>query len=511
MKRREKTYGEMREEVFRMLHDMYIVAALCRQWGDSGKGKIVDLLAWLWAQVVIRPTGGHNAGHTIVVNGKQIILHIIPSSILHDKRGVVSAIGNGVVLYPKALDEDLNLLKNEGVSFDKLMIALNAKLIMPQHILMDRIKESDPKSGTLGTTGRGIGPAYTDDVARIGLLVNDLLNKDVLYKKIKRNLDDKLKILSFYDPALIRKIMKHEHLENGIYYKGPKKIFDVDAIVERYYQYGKEFGGMIRDVDAFVQKIAGKKRILLEGAQGDLLSFIHGSRPYVTSSDCTAQGMAMGAGLPNWESIDMILGILKAFVMTRVGKGPFPTEIGGARSDKWCNSGADREMEDLKYPHASINSSNPFQQGVALRRKGGEYGASTGRTRRVGWVDLPLARSTSKTSRDKAILTKLDVLDGCETIKICNEYIWKGPRMRFGERILRRGDRLSVAIPYAEFLSHCEPVYTEFPGYGDISEIRSLDDMPKEFKRIYSYVVKKGKIDPKILSVGADRKATIIL
>jgi len=501
----------LRKEAFRLLKGKWTVVVICYQWGDTGKGKIVDLLASLWAQIVARGTGTANAGHTVVINGKKYILHLIPSGILHDYRGVVNIIGKGVAIFPSSLMEEIDLLESEELSYDNLMISLHAKLTLPHHLLLDRIKESSLKDDKIGTTGRGAGPVFTDEVARVGLIMNDLLNKDILAAKIRRSLPDALKLLSFYDPQLIKQIMQHEHLESGIYYGGKKKIIDVDTIVEKYFKYGKVLSDMIRDTDKYLLSQVGKKRILGEGAQGDLLSVFRGSYPYVTSSDCSAAGWARGVGLPE-SAIDEVLGIVKAFLMTRVGTGPFPTEIGGRESDNWCNGGGNEEKENLLHSHASVNDTDEFLQGIGIRRAGKEFGATTGRSRRVGWLDLPLLRYVTSYSSSSVIFTKLDVLSECEKIKICEEYIWDGPEQRWGGIILRKGDRIKEAIPRAEFLRHCVPVYIEYDGWlSKISHIKSYDDMPSKFKKIFRSVVKLAKVAPKILSVGADRGQSIFM
>ncbi|MCK5604893.1 adenylosuccinate synthetase, partial [Candidatus Pacearchaeota archaeon] len=312
-----------------LLKTLMTIAVICNQWGDSGKGKIVDLLAQ-WADMIVRGMGGNNAGHTIVVDGKQYVTHLIPSGIFWDKEGKINIIGSGVAFNPKVAWEELGFLSKENFSFNNLMIALNARLVMPQHMVMDRAKESSLGIDKIGTTGKGMGPVYTDHYARIGLTVNDMLNPDVLATKLRRNLVDKVKLLKLADPELIKQIMLAEDLENGAFFH-PEKIFDVDAIVEKYRKYGIFFKDMIRDTDAFLQKYVGKNKILLEGAQGVLLSVDTGIHPGVTSSDSSAEGLARGAGLQK-SDIDMILGVVKFPYITRVGEGVFPTEMGGKES-----------------------------------------------------------------------------------------------------------------------------------------------------------------------------------
>ncbi len=486
----------------------WILAVVCNQWGDTGKGKFIDYFA-SWADVVARGTGGANAGHTVKTGNIEFISHLIPSGILHDKNGKINVIGSGTVLDPRILCEELAQLRENGLRYDHLMIALNAKLVLPQHLLLDRIKESDSGRVKIGTTGRGIGPCYTDHYARTGLIMNDLLNKDVFVKKLERNLREKVRILKTYDPELVEKIMSHEHLENGIYYD-PADIIDVDAIVEKYCNvYGKELEGMIRDTDEFMQRSAGKKRILLEGAQGLLLSIDYGSFPYVTSSDPSVRGLAKGVGLSE-KQVDLTLGIVKAFYMTRVGGGPFPTEMGGAKSEEWCNGDGNRNFEN-SLP-VTVNDRDEFHQGIAIRIAGNEYGATTGRPRRTGWLDLPLLRYAIGINGPDVILTKLDVLSGCERIKLCRAYRYEGPDYRLGEKTIKTGDVFETAIPQTEVLQFCRPIYTEFGGWQqDIRGAKTLEGLPDRLKEILDYVKKETGIVPRILSVGPDREETIVL
>jgi adenylosuccinate synthase len=306
--------------------------------------------------------------------------------------------------------------------------------------------------------------------------------------------------------------MQHPHLENGVYYANHHDIFSIDAIIERYCQYGKELDDLICDTDAFMRANAGRRKILLEGAQGLMLSVDKGSYPFVTSSDCSAQGLTRGVGLSDCN-LDLTLQIVKAFYMTRVGGGPFPTELGGEASAKHCGQeGMTEAVESQLYPNASVNDDNELAQGVGFRKKGKSYGATTGRPRRTGWLDLPVLRYAVKDSGPNLVLTKLDVLSECETIKICEAYIYEGPVYRYGCQTLKSGDRLEVAIPQSEVLEFCRPVYREFPGWmSDIRDARNVKDLPQKLARIIDYVATSTKSNPQILSVGPDREETIIL
>jgi adenylosuccinate synthase len=309
------------------------IAVVCNQWGDTGKGKFSDLLAANWADIIVRGNGADNAGHTIEADGKKHVMHLVPSGILHDQAGKTNIIGSGVAINPRSLIDELTVLSGAGYTINYLKIALNAKLILPQHILIDRLKEGG--AGKLGTTGRGVGPVYTDHYARIGLIINDLLNPELFRKKLERNLKDKLVWLkAAYSIEEIKEVMSQPILGHGVFYDA-KKILDIDQIVKNYCHYGKILKRMICDTDTFVKQNVGRKRILLEGAQGLFLSVDRGSYPYVTSSDCSVAGLAHGAGIQR-SDINLVYGIVKAPYMTRVGNGPFPTELGGTESANWC-------------------------------------------------------------------------------------------------------------------------------------------------------------------------------
>lgn len=494
----------------RLLSSVDVLAVVCNQWGDTGKGKFVDYFA-PWADIIARGTGGANAGHTIRLKDKEYIFHLIPSGILHDGMGKINVIGNGVAFDPKVACAELTILAKEGLSFRNLQIAYNARLVLPQHLVLDCVKEGASDS-RIGTTRRGIGPCYVDHYARVGLTVNDLLNRDVFVQKLNRNLSDKVKLLSAFDPELIRQVMRQPDLEAGMFYK-PKGFFDVDAIVQRYLAYGEQLGDMVFDTDQLVRKaLASGKRILLEGAQGNLLSIDFGTYPFVTASDCSVRGLAHGVGLREHD-VNLALGIMKGFYMTRVGDGPFPTELGGKTSEHHCNTnGVSHDTEQKYFAIATVNDPDEFRQGVAIRLAGNEYGATTGRPRRIGWLDLPLARYSVQLTGPNAVLTKLDVLDDCDTVKIANSYIYQGPELRVGERTLRNGTMLATAIPDATVLRHCFPMYDEFPGWKrSLSGLRSTQELPKELRAIMNYLERAAKLNIVMVSVGPDRDQTILV
>ena len=500
----------LNERITSLLDGVKTLAVVCNQWGDTGKGKYVDYFAE-WADVIARGTGGANAGHTISLGGKEHVFHLVPSGILHDGNGKINIIGTGVAFDPGIVCSELKIISDEGLTYKNMRISRNAKLVLPQHLVLDRVRESS-SDGKIGTTGRGIGPLYQDHYARSGLVVNDLLNPEIFARKLKKNLQEKIKLLHLVDPEVIKQIMQHEHLANGRYWS-EKDFFDVDAIVEMYCnEYGKFLAPMIRDTDQELRDMIGKKKVLLEGAQGILLSIDYGTYPYVTSSDCSISGLAKGVGLKD-KDVDLTLGIAKIWAMTRVGDGPFPTELGGEKSAEWCaTKGVTKTTEKEKYGALSVNDPDEFLQGIGIRFAGGEYGATTGRPRRIGWLDLPLLRHAMQFNGNDLILTKADVLDACEKIKICVAYEYTGEKYLLGDKILNKGDRLEVAVTDVDVIKNCRPIYEEFAGWNEpSSHMRTLEDLPKNFRTILDFVTKQTGMRVRIISVGPDRDETIVL
>jgi len=494
----------------KLTRDKQVIGVVCNQWGDSGKGKVIDWLAACWADIVIRGTGGGNAGHTMQNEGLVHIGHLIPCGILN--RDVQNFIGNGVVLDPHGICEELDELSQKGIDTKLLKIAYNTKLILPQHLVMDRIKEAAASAGErIGTTGKGIGPAYTDHYARIGLTVNDMLNKDVFARKLKRNLKDKITLLEQYDRDIVKKVMEHEHLEKGIFWDR-KGIFDSDEIIERYAEYGKRLKPFIADTDALIREALAKgAKILLEGAQGHGLSIDYGTMPYVTSSDCSIPGLAKGAGLSE-RNVDLVIGVVKAPYKTRVGGGPFVTEMGGKKSAQWCTDyKRTKEIEQAEYPDADVNSEDEFIQGIGIRKAGGEYGATTGRLRRVGWLDLPWLRYAMQTNGNDIVLTKMQVFDGVNRIKICDSYTYNGLAYNLAGKTLSKGDILHTAPTDLDVLQYCEPNYNTLPGWNTRTEdIKSFYKLPKNLKGLVKYIEENTGANIRILSMGPDRSQTIV-
>ncbi len=420
------------------------VIVLGLQWGDEGKGKIVDVLSEK-ADVVARYQGGHNAGHTVVIKNEKFILHVIPSGILY--KGKKCLIGNGVVVDPASLLEEINGLKERGIVIDKnnLFLSKNAHVIMPYHMALDRENEKLRGSKSIGTTGRGIGPAYCDKINRSGIRVADLLQPEFFKEKLKANL--------FHINFLLENLYK-------------ARVFSIDNIYNEYMGYAEKLKEHVADTDIIIGKtIAGGGNILLEGAQGTLLDVDHGTYPYVTSSNPTAGGACTGLGIGPTK-ISRVLGVVKAYT-TRVGAGPFPTEI-----------------------------KDPL--GDAIREKGGEYGATTGRPRRCGWLDMVILRHSARINGLTGIaVTKLDILDGMETIKICTSYKHKGK-------------------VYEEFpkelniFQECEPVYEETGGWKESTVgIKDFEKLPDAAKAYVKKIENMLGVEAHIISTGQRRDELI--
>ena len=419
---------------------MSVTVLVGSQWGDEGKGKIVDILSEKF-DIVARYQGGANAGHTVEIGEKQYILHLIPSGIL--RAGVKCVIGNGVVIDPQALLDEIKILEDNGIKVEgRLFISHNAHLIMPYHKLLDSISESGKNK--IGTTGRGIGPCYIDKFDRKGIRIVDLLNRDVLEKKLRKNVEEK--------NILLKKLYDD-------------KGFDIDEIIKEYISFDEAIDSYVTDVPLLLNDaIKEGKNILLEGAQGTLLDVDHGTYPFVTSSNPTSGGASTGSGIPP-NKIDNVFGIVKAYT-TRVGNGPFPTEL-------------------------------TDEVGEKLRKEGAEFGATTGRPRRCGWFDAFLVRySVMINGIDTVAITKLDVLSIFEKINVCVGYKLNGKLLKsFPSDV----DRLSSVIP----------VYETVDGWmEDISECKSYDELPQKTKEYLKFISDQANIKIEIISVGPKRRQT---
>jgi adenylosuccinate synthase len=414
------------------------------QWGDEGKGKMTDYLAEE-ANVVVRFQGGNNAGHTVVVGDKEYKLRLIPSGILYEDK--LNVIGNGVVVDPKALFEEIEYLEGVGVKIspEKLIVSDRAQLIMPYHKVLDKLKEKARGKNDIGTTGRGIGPCYTDKFERCGIRVCDLLHEDVFIEKLRENVEMK--------NAYITKVLGGEAL-------------NFDEILAEYLGFAKKLRPFVQDTSVKVyDAIKADKTVLFEGAQGMLLDIDYGTYPYVTSSNTTAGGVSSGSGIgPNM--ITNAVGITKAYT-TRVGKGPFPTELLGETGD-W------------------------------IREKGHEYGVNTGRSRRCGWLDLVIIKTAVRVSGLTSLaVTKIDTLAGLEKIKVCVGY-------KFNDTVI---DYFPASL---EDLAECEPIYEEFDGWDDsVADVRSYDELPENVKKYLARISEFTGTRISIVGVGPKRDQTM--
>jgi adenylosuccinate synthase len=427
------------------------VVVVGAQWGDEGKGKVVDLLTE-HAQVVVRFQGGNNAGHTLVVGGQKTVLHLIPSGILH--AGKICVIGNGCVIDPTVLMKEVDGLTQRGLLQDptQLQISEHAHVIFPWHKHLDLLREKARGGAAIGTTGRGIGPAYEDKVARRGIRMRDLLDTDRLRRRVKERISSALEEIAF----LAKKA------------KAEEPILDTEAIVSEYVVLGTRLASHIKDSSLFLSDQVRKgTRMLFEGAQGTLLDVDHGTYPYVTSSNTVAGNAAVGSGLGP-TAIDRVMGISKAYT-TRVGGGPFPTELTDETGDR-------------------------------LRKIGDEYGATTGRPRRCGWLDTVVLRYAGRVNGLWGLaLTKLDVLSGLPTLKICTAYELDGQRV--------------TELPgELEELSRVVPVYEELPGWEQsLAGARTVEDLPPTAQRYVRRVEEIVGVPVVCVSVGAERGETILL
>ncbi|MCW8933654.1 MAG: adenylosuccinate synthase [Gammaproteobacteria bacterium] len=421
------------------------VVVLGSQWGDEGKGKIVDLLTDR-ASAVVRFQGGHNAGHTLVIGDKTTVLHLVPSGILRDN--VMCLIGNGVVLSPSALFEEMNMLEKEGIpAARRLKISEACPLIMPYHVALDQAREIARGKKAIGTTGRGIGPAYEDKVSRRGLRVGDLLNTETFAEKLKG-------VMEYHNFSLVN------------YYK--VDAVDYQTVLDEIMGMRDKIVSMIADIPAMLHNLRKDgANIMFEGAQGTLLDIDQGTYPYVTSSNCTAGGACTGSGVGPCD-LDYILGITKAYT-TRVGAGPFPTEL----------------FDEI---------------GQHLGEKGHEFGATTGRSRRCGWFDgVAMRRSAQVNSITGLCITKLDVLDGLEKLKICTSYNFEGK---------------SLELPPvgADAIEKCEAVYEEMPGWSESTVgVTNKDELPQNALNYLNRLEEVVGIPVHIISTGPERDQTIVL
>ncbi len=414
------------------------------QWGDEGKGKITDLLADQM-DMVVRYQGGDNAGHTVVDGDQEFRFHLIPSGILYPH--ITPIIANGVVVNPKVLIEEIEGLEAKGISTKKLLVSCDAHLVMPYHLILDGARELRLGKAKIGTTRKGIGPAYADKASRTGLRVQDMLDMKIFREKLETALEEK--------NAILTKLYDLDPL-------------DAEEIIENYGGYAKELKGFITDTSLVINKALDEdKNVFFEGAQGTLLDLDHGTYPFVTSSSPVAGGVCIGAGIGP-KRIDKVLGVVKAYV-TRVGSGPFPTELNDAVGD-------------------------------ALREGGGEYGTTTGRPRRCGWFDAVILRYAARINGLTGIVvTKLDVLSQFSSLKVCVGYKYKG--------------KVYEDFPPHQTIIHkCVPIYEELEGWGEsLADITEYEDLPEASKRYLARIEELGGVPIEMVSVGPKRRQIIMM
>ncbi len=423
---------------------MTSIVVVGAQWGDEGKGKITDFLSEK-ADYVARYNGGNNAGHTIQFGGATYKLHLVPSGIFYKDK--ISVIGNGCVLDPKSLTEELDKLEAQGIQADNLRISNRATIVLPYHLRQDELEENRKGDNKIGTTKKGIGPAYMDKIARIGIRMADLIDKDTFSEKLNYAINEK------------------NHLFSKLYNSSG---FTFDEIFEEYYNYGQKLAKHVCDTSVIVNEASDQsKNILFEGAQGVMLDIDHGTYPFVTSSNSIAGGVATGIGFAP-SKVEKVIGVCKAYT-TRVGDGPFPTEL----------------FDGI---------------GHQIREVGREYGTTTGRPRRVGWFDTVVMRHTKRVSGISDLaLNCLDVLSGLKTVKICIAYELDGKIIKEYPANLKQ-------------LERCKPIYEELPGWEeDITGIRSFDALPAAAQNYLKRASALSEIKLSIFSIGPDRIQTVIL
>ncbi len=425
---------------------MSVRVVLGAQWGDEGKAKVVDYMT-ADSDVVVRYQGGANAGHTIKAGDLEFVFHLIPAGIVHPDKTCV--IGNGVVMDPEALFQEVEELESKGVSIEnRLFVSPNTHLVMPYHKRVEQASEATVGSGAIGTTLRGIGPCYQDKVNRSsGIRVGDLSDTDALPDKVRENVRQK------------NEILKNVYGQDGL---------DATPIIEAYIAFGERLAPFVTDTSVYLNDMIDEgKDVLFEGSQGTLLDIDHGTYPFVTSSNTTAGGACTGAGIGPTR-ISEVIGVVKAYT-TRVGNGPFPTELTGAMGDR-------------------------------IRKIGHEYGATTGRPRRCGWLDAVILRFAARVNGLSGIaVTRLDILDPLEEIRICTHYIYRGARLKHFPSDVK-------------VLAECQPVYETLPGWrAPTSDVRRWEDLPENARRYLDRIQELSRTPIAMVSVGPDRKETIVV
>ncbi|MAG02378.1 hypothetical protein CMI42_03500 [Candidatus Pacearchaeota archaeon] len=494
----------------KLINDRKIIAVICNQFGDTGKGKYTDYFASHWADVIARGTGGNNAGHTIILNGEEKIFHLLPAGITYDADGKTTILGNGMVIDLKSLNEELDELDQQSMSYNNLKISKDAHVVFPYHIEKDRANTSQ-ENGGIGSTGRGIGPCYTDKIARRGITMGDLFDRQRLIRKLERS---------------------------ATHY--PDQELDPEQIANSLEPFSERIKPFVADTVSEMHRFINQgKKVLLEGAQGLLISIEHGTYPFVTSSDCSLSGTATGVGL-SARDVDLPLGIIKFPFMTRVGAGPFPTEIGGRDSESYCAKGLEHDifyeakeylgmqidLNEIRELQANGNSealaekrvgvvdhirsskdtlldlantesaTSPIIQGAAMRLLAGEYGATTARPRRIGWTDAIAARYARRINGPYFILTKPDCLENIDEFRICTGY--------------RNGNDTTEFRKDEQSLRTVAPTYTSHKGYGNVRNVKEFENLPPSLKNAIVDFDKFTEGETLIVSTGPESEQTIV-
>ena len=508
-----------------LVNGMQTIAIVCNQWGDTGKGKFVDYFAENWADYIVRGTGSNNAGHTIKVGDEEHIFHLLPSGILHDKNGKVNVIGNGVLVNPAVLLHEIEVLRRARCSCKRLKLSGVATLTTPDDPLLEYFEERALSDAKVGTTMRGVGPGFARKIARKGVRVNDLFDKDTFVKHYRKKWQQSIEIIRKVYQAeeeQITAVLQGENFRKNNRF--PIETFEFDAVVALYMGYAEKLEGFVANTQALLRQARHDgKKMLLEGAQGALLSIEHGTHPYVTSSDCSAAGLASGAGVP--PQIDLVLGIVKMFYMTRVGGGPFPTEfidenkiktpipheLGQRTLKEWekMSYNLEETLRQIRAGKEALSRKKALSR--YCRVEGEEYGATTGRMRRTGWLDLVAMQHALAVNGDIVVSTKTDVLDHLEKIKLCVAYKYTGPETRYNGRTLKSGAKIDFFPQCPRILNHCEPVYITRDGWQEeTSGVRDYDDLPANKRKIFEEIEKRTGANIRVISIGAERSQTII-
>ena len=508
-----------------------VIAIVGYQAGDEGKGRYSELLTE-YCDVVTRPGGGPNAGHTVIGdNGKVYSFHLIPSGIIHDDK--TFCMGPGMVIDPRSLVREINTLEKENISWENLYISGDAVVITPDLVFLDRAKEKMLGKKKIGTTGIGIGDAYASLVNRNAIRINDIRNKDVFKEKLENRINDTIKM--YINPNrlnLFKRIFgkKEEKIcwqeilgvmmkKDLVDFYDKKNFFNIDAIVDDYYNKSEKFKDNIRNVSQILNKAyKDGKRILLEGSQGVWLSVLHGTTRYTTSCSVGTGWLAEGAGFPA-QLVDQVYGVIRCPIMNRVGNGPFPSEFGGKRSEEYCMEeegyAHTKDKEIKEYPDIVelINNDDRFLKGIGYRIKSGNYGTTTTRPRRVGPIDIVALRWAIELYGPDLLVTHLDDCNDADKIEICTGYKYMGDRVENNGRIWEKGDTVDYFVIDSDFLYKCEPIIETMPGWKqDLSGIKNYNDLPPEARNLLKKVEELANAaNIKAASFGSKRSDMVLL